>query len=140
MDYFKLSELVYSETAIRHGLDNNPSDGVVDNLELLVKKVLDPLRKEFGRPILVTSGYRCPALNRLVGGTKNSAHIMGRAADIRCIENNRELTKQIGDILVKHINDWPIDQVIFEKRDNRGLPAWIHVSFSRSPRGMIINS
>lgn len=140
MKYFTIDELCYSATAERHGIENKPDNGVVCNLSRLVREVLDPLREEYGRPIIVTSGYRSPKLNKLVGGTKYSAHLDGRAADIRSTHYDRELIKEIGDIIVNHINDWPIDQVIFEKRDNRGLPAWIHVAFSRSPRRMIINS
>lgn len=140
MKYFTIDELCHSSTAKRMGIDNKPNNAVVCNLSRLVREVLDPLREEYGRPIIVTSGYRSPKLNKLVGGTKYSAHLDGRAVDILSAGFVRELTKKIGDIIVNHINDWPIDQVIFENRDNRGLPAWIHVSFSRSPRRMIINS
>lgn len=140
MKYFTIDELCYSATAVRMGIENKPDNGVICNLSRLVREVLDPLREEYGRPIIVTSGYRSPKLNKHVGGTKYSAHLDGRAADIRSTHYDRELIKEIGEIIVKHINDWPIDQVIFEKRDHRGLPSWIHVAFSRSPRRMIINS
>lgn len=138
MTYFSIEELTYSATAERYGIDNTPDDGIVVNLCNLIGKILDPLREEYGRPIVVTSGYRCEKLNKKIGGSKKSAHIYGRAADIRSSNYDRELNKKIGDILCAHKDVWPIDQVIFEKCDHRGLPSWIHVAFSRSPRREII--
>lgn len=138
MQYFSIEELTRSATAERLGIDNTPDVCIVDNLCLLVASILDPLRERYGRPIIVTSGYRCQKLNKLVGGVKYSAHLDGRAADVRSSNNDRELNKKIGEILVAHIDVWPIDQVIFEKCDHRGLPSWIHVAFSRSPRRQVI--
>lgn len=138
MKYFRLEEFVRSTTAERLGIDNTPDSSIVDNLCLLVEKILNPLREIYGRPIVVNSGYRCPELNRVVGGVKNSAHIYGRAADIRSSHHYRDENKELGDILIANIYVWPIDQVIFEKCDSTGCPSWIHVSFSRSPRREVI--
>lgn len=138
MKYFSIDELVYSTTAERHGIDNTPDADVVNNLCCLIDSILNPLRELYGRPIIVTSGYRCPKLNKLVGGVKYSAHLDGRAADIRSCYHFRGENKQLGNILLAHINDWPIDQVIFEKCDATGGPSWIHVAFSRSPRRQVI--
>lgn len=82
MKWFTPDELTRSETAHRLGIDNRPDGVVMKNLQELVRHVLDPAREMWGRPIRVTSGYRCTALNAAVGGSRNSQHITGRAADI----------------------------------------------------------
>lgn len=95
--YFTLSELTYSATATAHSIQNVPSAEAVKNLESLVLNVLDPLRKRWGVPIYVTSGYRCEALNARVGGSKTSYHLQGMAADItsRCPFHNAALFTEI---------------------------------------------
>ena len=95
--YFTLSELTYSATATAHSIQNVPSAEAVRNLELLVSRVLDPLRERWGVPIYVTSGYRCAELNARVGGSKTSYHLQGMAADItsRCPFHNAALFTEI---------------------------------------------
>ena len=83
MKYFKIDEFVKSQTATAHSIQNVPSAEAVRNLELLVSRVLDPLREAWGGPIIITSGYRSEELNARVGGVKNSYHTRGMAADIR---------------------------------------------------------
>lgn len=84
MKHFKIEEFTYSITAQHLGIDNTPSKEAVTNLELLVSRVLDPLREAWGSPIIVTSGgHRCTAFNARVGGVKTSYHLRGTAADIR---------------------------------------------------------
>ena len=82
MKYFKKEELSHSDTAVSLGIDNTPSKEHVANLERLVAHVLDPLRESWGGPICVSSGYRCPMLNKKVGGVEGSYHTRGMAADI----------------------------------------------------------
>ena len=82
MKYFTLSELTASATAERLAIDNTPPHAARKMLTILVEQLLDPIRRRYGAPIIVTSGYRCPALNTAVGGTANSHHIVGCAADI----------------------------------------------------------
>ena len=81
--YFTLDEFVRSATATAHGIANVPTAEAVKNLNTLVTCVLDPVRERWGSPIIVTSGYRCEELNRMVGGSKYSYHRLGMAADIR---------------------------------------------------------
>lgn len=138
MKYFSIKELTYSATAERLGIDNTPDVCIVENLHRLVASILDPLREKYGYPIVVNSGYRCQKLNKVVGGVKCSSHIDGCAADIRALCSCRRDNMQIGNILLAHIKDWPIDQVIFEKCDATGCPSWIHVAFSLSPRRQVI--
>ena len=82
MKYFSIEELVKSATAERLAIDNTPPSAARKMLTILVEQLLDPIRRRYGAPIIVTSGYRCPALNTAVGGVANSHHIVGCAADI----------------------------------------------------------
>lgn len=80
--YFTLSELTASATALNHGIDNTPTMAALHMLVLLVERLLLPIRLAWQAPIIVTSGYRCPQLNSLVGGVTHSHHMLGCAADI----------------------------------------------------------
>ena len=82
MQYFTIQELTASATAERLAIDNTPPRAARKMLTILVEQLLDPIRRRYGAPIIVTSGYRCPALNTAVGGVANSHHIVGCAADI----------------------------------------------------------
>ena len=81
--FFSLEELTYSLTAQQRGIENIPTEEHKRNLTRLVDCVLDRVRAEWGSPIIVTSGYRCEALNKAVGGVTSSYHMRGMAADIR---------------------------------------------------------
>lgn len=116
--YFTLNELTETNT----GLINNPNKDEIDNLKILVEKVLDPARELLGKPITVTSGYRSPLVNRKINGSKTSQHIKGEAADIKC-EDNKKLFEIIKDY-------FEFDQLIWEYGDNN-QPAWVHVSFKK---------
>ena len=82
MKYFTIQELTASATAQREGIDNRPSKCAYHLLHVLVGQLLDPIREAWGKPIIVSSGYRCKQLNAMVGGAKHSHHILGCAADI----------------------------------------------------------
>ena len=77
-----LSEFFRSSTAAKNGIKNEPSIDeratIVRNINLLVDNVLDPVRDKFGIPVIITSGYRCPQVNRLVGGVDNSQHMSAK--------------------------------------------------------------
>ena len=81
-EHFYLDEFLVSETAARRAIANQPTDEVIGRLRLLCQSVLEPLRVQLGCPIVVTSGYRSRELNLAVGGSLNSMHMQGRAADI----------------------------------------------------------
>ena len=91
MKYFSIEELVKSATAERLTIDNTPPRAAQRMLTILVEQLLDPIRRRYGAPIIVTSGYRCPALNTAVGGVANSHHIVGCAADIKGTETPSNL-------------------------------------------------
>lgn len=110
MSYFTVEELCYSATAKRLGIDNSPNKEVVENLNKLVENVLDPLREKYGKPIMVSSGYRCEKLNKAVGGAAKSQHLTGKAADICVAGNKKKLDK------ARSINFFPFKcKVICEK-------------------------
>lgn len=78
---FKMSELIYSETAIKENINNMPDINSLDNMLELITFCLQPVRELLGVPMIITSGFRNPLVNRLVGGKNNSQHLYGQAAD-----------------------------------------------------------
>lgn len=132
--YFTLYEMTKSTTAKRMGFDNTPTPTIFNNLQELVKNVLDPLRLAWGQPIIVTSGYRCPKLNKAVGGATNSQHIYGQAADIRTVSDHPDDNKKLLRCLIEA--GLPFDKLISEYVDEKGRPNWIHVSYSPLKRGV----
>lgn len=133
MKYFTINELSFSATAQKYNIINKPSQNVIYNLSLLVSNILDPLREKYGKPIKVTSGYRCQRLNKLVGGSQNSQHLYGMAADIVPLCNNTRKERKYLFQLIQQMN-LPFDQLINEKD-----LSWIHVSFSYRHRRQILN-
>ena len=83
MKHFTIPELTHSLRAQACGIDNTPPASAVPLMVELIDRVLDPIRERWQSPIYITSGYRCPALNRKVGGVEGSYHTRGMAADIR---------------------------------------------------------
>lgn len=124
MKYFTFDELTASATARRMGIPNIPSWRERENLRLLVDNVLDPLREAWGKPVIVTSGYRCAMLNRIVGGAANSQHTTGMAADIRTLTDTAADNRKLFDLALDL--DLPFDQLI----DEYGYD-WVHISYSR---------
>lgn len=124
MKYFTIEELTRSATATAKGINNTPTPEIKANLERLVQKVLDPLREIYGKPITVNSGYRCPELNKAVGGSKTSDHMNGFSVDITAS------SKKENAILFQIIKDnFDFDQLIWEK-GNSEYPDWVHVSYN----------
>ena len=126
-EHFSLREFIRSSTAESLGLDNSvdPTTAqgvtVTRNLAILCAEVLEPLREHVGRPIVVTSGYRCKALNKAIGGVANSQHLVGEAADlsIPSVAKAREWMRWLMD-------NTRFDQLILE-HDCHGI-HWLHVS------------
>lgn len=130
--FFTISELTKSNDAIRNKINNIPSKQEKDNLVALIDNILDPLREQYGKPIIVTSGYRCTKLNNLLKGSKTSQHVRGQAADIRTIEDTPEENKKLFDLIIKL--NLPYDQLIDEYNFN-----WVHVSYSQKNRKQILH-
>lgn len=129
MKYFTIKELCDSDKAKEHKINNTPNSIIIRHLNLLVYFILDPLREKYGKPITVSSGYRCSELNELIGGAKNSQHKKGLAADITAgsISENKKLF----DLIIKL--NLPFDQLI-----NENNYKWVHVSYSAKPRKQIL--
>lgn len=117
---FTLGELIRSETAARKGIRNVPRQAEIAALRLLCEKVLQPVRDHFGRPVIITSGYRSPRLNTAIGGSPSSQHCWGEAVDFTVVgQSNIEVCRWIERTL-------PYDQLIYEY----GESGWIHASLS----------
>ncbi|HEN8711339.1 TPA: peptidase M15 [Pseudomonas putida] len=113
---FTLEEMIVSQVASREGLDNTPSQQVISNLHLLCD-ALEQVRALFGLPVIISSGYRSPALNRRIGGSPRSQHLRGLAADFEIFGiSNREVVRQVSASAVS------FDQIILE------FDSWVHLS------------
>jgi zinc D-Ala-D-Ala carboxypeptidase len=124
-EHFSLEEFTKSQSASRLRIDNTPPEDVIKNLTNLCIHVLEKVRLNYGRPVIVNSGYRSPALNKVIGGSRNSQHMSGQAADIEVPGiDNRFLFNWIKDNL-------QFDQLILEFY-KPGIPdsGWVHVSWN----------
>lgn len=83
-DHFTLAEMIASQEATRRGIDNTPTQDIIENLVMLCRGTLEPVRGLLARPIFVSSGYRCKELNEAIGGALMSDHQTGLAADFAC--------------------------------------------------------
>lgn len=122
---FYLSELTKSEIASRLGLDNTPSQEVLNNLQFLAEKILQPVRDHYKVPVVINSGYRSPAVNEATKGSKTSQHMTGQAADFEIPGiDNKKLAKWIKDNLV-------FDQIILEfYKEGEPSSGWVHCSYN----------
>jgi len=121
--HFTIEELYASKTANEKGINNKPSVREMVNLVYLAAYVLEPLRKAMGKPIIISSGFRCERLNKAVGGVSNSQHMKGQAADID-IQGDMAFGKKIFEYIRNHL---PFDQLIWEH--SKSGTYWVHVSF-----------
>ena len=119
-DNFPLAELIASEYAIRHGIDNTPNDEILANLKTLADG-LERARIVLGEPMIVSSGYRSAKVNSAVGGSRTSYHQRGLAADFRCAgQTPAEICKRLAfaaDII-------QFDKLILE------YGRWVHIQFA----------
>ena len=121
--HFDLSEFTRSESAKREGLDNTPTAEHLENIKILCEKVLEPIRLRFGS-INISSGYRGKMLNHFIGGSVNSDHCLGRAADLDMDDSGSGVTnKEIFDYIKDNLE---IDQLI-----NEFNYSWIHVGYRK---------
>lgn len=100
---FTLAELIKSETATKRKITEqfSPPQSVIDNLAKLCGDILQPFRDEWGKPVKITSGYRCERLNTAVKGVKSSAHIKGKAVDISIVGLSQAEAVQLVETLIK---------------------------------------
>lgn len=119
MKYFTFGEFERSDTATRFAIDNTIPEPAKKNIAALIDTVLDPLREAWGKPIIVTSGYRCPELNKAVGGANTSHHLSGMAADITT--GNKVDNRRLFALVLKL--GLPFTQLIDESNF-----SWVHIS------------
>jgi hypothetical protein len=125
--YYTLARLTRSDTAAQRGIDNAPPAALLPNLRLLARG-LDRVRRLLGHPLEISSGYRCPELNALVGGVPASQHALGLAVDFTCpgVGSPLAVARALRD------SDIAFDQCIYE------FAEWIHLSFSPAPRRRVL--
>jgi putative chitinase len=127
-EHFNLKEFTKSETAIRKRIDNTPNAAHAENLKNVCEKILEPVRRHFGKPVRINSGYRGPALNAAVGGSSKSQHCNGEAVDFE-IDGlpNPDLAKWVSE-------NCDFDQIILEFYDPKEGPnsGWVHASYTSS--------
>lgn len=122
MKYFTIDEMVRSDTAKKYGIDNRPSEEIKSNIILFIETVLDPIREDWGGPVTVSSGYRCPELNKKVGGAENSGHKYGFCADLQVSSLRlRKFAKFVKKWMEDHQMKW--DEIIYE---SSGGVTWLH--------------
>ena len=119
--YFNILELCHSDTADMNHIDNTPSEEIKEHLEELME-FLDGLRQEWGSPITTASGYRCPQLNKKVGGSATSAHMIGYAVDMQPIKRP---FKDFVEFVKNYLSDKEYDQLLLET-SSKGT-KWIHL-------------
>jgi len=117
---FTLSEITKSNTAKRLGIDNAPNQEHLNNMQILIRDLIQPMRDDLG-PIRISSGYRSPVLNRAIGGSTKSQHCKGQALDLQFWKE--------GEMCNKEIYDWVLKEGIeFDQMINEFDYAWIHIS------------
>lgn len=163
---FHLGEFLRSATAERHDEIReeqfSPPENVIENLSYLCKTVLQPVRDKLGVPMKITSGYRCPSLNKLVKGSSSSQHMFGQAADVQMSAKllhqskhdyvRNKIRQRVEAITNKKLRDdinanfylfsyiciqrekLDVDQVIHEFGEKQGRPGWVHISSSSDDR------
>lgn len=116
--HFSLEEMTFSQTASRRGIDNTPPPEIIERLKHTASQ-LEVVRGLIGQPLIVSSGYRSPELNKTIGGSPNSAHCQGFAVDFSCpaYGSPLKICRAIDAAKISY------DQLIQEG-------TWVHISFS----------
>jgi zinc D-Ala-D-Ala carboxypeptidase len=130
---FSLGELTKSQTALRMGIDNNPTPEDLYNLHLLCDNILQPVREHFGRAVTISSGYRSEDLCVAIGSSRKSQHAKGQAADFEIFGvDNKEVAEWIRDVL-------DFDQLILEfYNEDDPSSGWVHCSYAEDNRGSVL--
>ncbi len=118
-------EATRSQTAIRHGIDNTPGIEIIKSMIFVANTLFEPIREWYGKPLIISSFYRCPELNSKVGGAPTSQHCKGEAMDIDT--GSREENKKIFEWVKLNLK---FDQLLWEYGDEFG-PDWVHVSLKK---------
>jgi len=134
-EHLDLSEVTRSDMAKRRGISNMPTPEHIENFKILAENIFEPIRKHFGVPIFVSSGYRSKELNTAIGGSLASQHLLGQALDLDMDGTKNGVTnKMVFDYIKANLN---FDQLI-----NEFDYSWVHVSYNPSgkQRKQILNA
>ena len=123
-EHISYKEGVYSRTATRLDIDNEPNNEQMDNMCLIAQEVFEPLRMWVGGPIKINSFFRSPELNTAIGGSSKSQHCHGQAIDLDDTFG-RATNAEMYEFIKKHLD---FDQMIWEFGDEDN-PDWVHVSY-----------
>lgn len=125
-EHLDLSEVTRSDMAKRKGISNEPTPEHLENFKKLAENIFEPIRKHFGQPIFISSGYRSKELNTAIGGALTSQHCSGEAIDIDMDGHSNAITnKAVFDYIKSNLN---FDQLIWEFGTDSN-PDWVHVSY-----------
>jgi hypothetical protein len=119
--FITYNEAVRSQTATRHKIDNTPNDEQLSNMKIVARLCFDPIREFYGKPLRVSSFFRCKALNTKIKGSRTSQHMEGKAIDIDAgsVEEN------------KRIFAWAVGNLEFDQIINEYNFSWVHISFNQ---------
>jgi len=119
--YVSYDEATKSQTAIRHGIKNEPNEQELLNMKIVAVKCFDPIRENYGKPLKVSSFFRCAELNKKVGGAPTSQHVKGQAIDIDA--GSKQENKKIFEFAKANLDfDQLIDEYDF---------SWVHISYNQ---------
>jgi uncharacterized protein YcbK (DUF882 family) len=120
--HITFKEATQSNTAIRFGIKNNPNSIELESMKLVANQLFEPLREWYGKPIKINSFFRCEELNKKVGGSKTSGHVLGNSIDIDAgsIEENKKLF------------DYIKDNLMFDQLINEYNFSWVHISYKKN--------
>lgn len=132
-EHFTLAEFIRSTTAARAGIDNTPPDSIVDNL-VRTANLMEKVRSLLGHPIRITSGYRCSALNKMVGSKPTSLHVNGLACDFVCPDYGSpvDICKAIESSKIEY------DKCILEFYNPQTGDGWVHIQLGRDMRRQML--
>ena len=122
--HISYKESVYSRTATRLNIDNNPNEYQMDNMEVIANELFEPLRSWVGGPVKINSFFRSPELNKAIGGSTKSQHCHGQAIDLDDTYG-RATNAEMYEFIKKFLD---FDQIIWEF-GNDDNPDWVHVSY-----------
>lgn len=118
---FSISELINSDTANKYKINNMPDINSLDSMLDLIVFCLQPIRDKIKKPMIITSGYRCPEVNKLVGGVTTSQHTKGQAVDFIIHDlTSSQIIEKIKTFNIEY------DQLINE------YDKWVHISFNKN--------
>ena len=120
--YVSYDEATKSQTAIRHGIKNEPNEQELEFMKIVAQKCFDPIREFYGKPLRVSSFFRCLELNKKVGGSKTSQHVKGQAIDIDAGSKKEN----------KKIFEFAKSKLEFDQLINEYDYSWIHISYNHN--------